>query len=480
MPNPFEIPHIAIVGGGITGLSAAWHLRQSGVPVRISLFESGPSWGGKVVTDRVTALNGGKFIIDSGPESFITRKPELWDLVHELGLQDEIVDPGSETRDMYVLDGGVPIAVPLSPTAFIRSPLISSAGKLRLLAEPFIPPRLDGQDESLAEFADRRLGEEARRKFIGPILAGIYNTDPETQSILTTSPVMREMEAEHGGLFKAVIGRMLAGRKARQNGASEPKKPRFFTFSTGAARVIDKLVAALESGGAAMHLNAAVIEIIHEGSGYWLPGHHDRGVPFDAVILAAPANVAASLLVTSAPNVSANLSAIRHTHIGTISFMYQEDDLPSDLALNGLMVPRREQRAIDAVTFTSRKMPSRAPHGFALLRVFYGGSRPAVAEMDEDELVETVRAELKDILSIHAEPTDYVTHRWLNSFPQADVGHLDRVARIESALPDGLYLAGSSYRGIGVPDCVRQGRDAAVKAIAKIKAAERLQNNISL
>ncbi|MBN1667350.1 MAG: protoporphyrinogen oxidase, partial [Anaerolineales bacterium] len=235
---------IIVIGGGISGLSAAWELQQQAGPgLHLTVLEADDGWGGKIATRQIE-LPGGVAIIDGGPESFVTRKPEVWELAHELGLGEQLVDPGSETSHMFVLEGGKPVAVPLSPLAFVRTPLLSWRGKLRLLGEPFVPARRDLCDESLAAFASRRLGTEAMEKFIGPILAGIYNTDPHTQSILTTSPIMREMEAEYGGLFKAVIGRM---RAARRKDGQGPKIPRFVAFRSGAQELVDALVANLQA-----------------------------------------------------------------------------------------------------------------------------------------------------------------------------------------------------------------------------------------
>ena len=215
MPNPEENTiKIIVIGGGITGLSAAWYLQTlSDQQIEITLIEADQALGGKMITRRITSESG-DFIIDAGPESFVTRKPEAWQLALELGLEDEVINPGSETRNMYVLDAGVPKKIPLSPPAFITSDLLSLGGKLRMMIEPIIPARTDDGDESLADFVTRRLGQEALEKMIGPVLAGIYNTNPETQSIMTTSPVMREMEKDHGGLFKGALARMQKRRKA--------------------------------------------------------------------------------------------------------------------------------------------------------------------------------------------------------------------------------------------------------------------------
>ena len=455
--------HIIIVGGGITGLSTAWEIQnQTQNQVSYSLLEANSLWGGKIVTAKVSAPQGGEFIVDGGAESIVTRKPEAWDLAHEIGLADRIQDPGSETTDMFVLDNGVPVAIPLSPGAFIGSKLMSTRGKLRMLAEPFITAKRDNEDETLAEFASRRLGTEAMEKFIGPVLAGIYNTDPHQQSILTTSPIMREMEAEYGGLFKAVIGRM---RAARSQASAGPKRPRFITFKGGSAELVEALVAQLTGD---LRLNAVVEKLEKTDAGYQLQLAGGEMLEGDAVILATPANVAAKLLAPIDPDAATKLADIQHTSIGTISLFYKSDELNLAQKINGLMIPRREKRKIDAVTFPIVKMPNRAPQNHSVVRVFFGTGAPELVKIEDADLLAAVQTELAELLGIRANPEGYVTFRWPDSFPQADVGHLDRVAKIQGQLPENLYVTGSSYRGIGVPDCARQGRECARQALENL------------
>jgi oxygen-dependent protoporphyrinogen oxidase len=451
--------HIIIVGGGITGLSAAWEIQKhSELKLDFTILESDSRWGGKIVTKKLPGSNGQMFVADGGPDTIITRKPEAWQLSNELGIADQIIEAGSETRNMYVLDQGKPFAIPLNPLAFVTSPLISTRGKLRMMAEPFISPKMDDEDESLASFVNRRLGEEALEKFIGPVLAGIYNTDPNTQSILTTSPIMREMEKDYGSLVKATIGRMRARRqRTDKNGV-----PRFMSYQNGVQELVDRCVEQLEGR---LVLNARVTNIYQDPTGYQVELLDESLIHGDAVIISTTANVAAKLLKNLAPLASKGLNQIRHENIGTLSLAYRNEDLPAGLEINGLMVPRREGRAIDAVTFTTNKLPIRAPQGYSLLRVFFGGSSPQVVDYPDDELIKTVRRELNELLSIHAEPVEWVIFRWPEGFPQADVGHLELVQQIEERLPDGICIAGSSYRGIGVPDCIRQGRESARKAI---------------
>lgn len=444
--------NLVIIGGGITGLSAAWEAQKNLKPGQITLLESSSRWGGKIITGQIQ-LGNARFIVDGGPESFITRKPDVWELANELGILDEVIDPGSETRHIYVLDGGRPAAVPLTPRLFITSRLLSARAKFRLLAEPFIPPRKDPGDESLADFANRRLGMEAQEKMLGPILAGIYNTDPARQSVLATSPIMREMEAEAGSLVLAAVQRMF---RKTTNANGMPKPPRFIAFKHGAQTLVDALVNNLR---ATLRLKAPVRKISKIPSGYTIHLQNGSQIKASHVLITTPANVATNLLSGEFEPVAAKLSAIRHTNIGTISLVYKKQDIPENPHIHGLMIPRREKRAIDAVTFTSLKMPERGAEGYVLLRVFLGGARPEMVTSDKTTLLKEVRRELTNLLGITAEPLAELDYRWADSFPQADVGHLDRVAEVESLLPPGLALTGSSYRGIGVPDCIRQGRE---------------------
>lgn len=455
-------PHIVIVGGGITGLSAAWEIQQTaGADAAVTILEAGDRWGGKVLTHTMPGPDGGCFVADAGPDSLVTRKREIWTLARELGLEDQVINPGGEAQGTYVLDGGRPVRLPLDPVSFLRSPLLSARGKLRLLAEPFVPRKGDDADESLADFATRRLGAEALEKFIGPVLGGIYNTNPETQSVMVTSPIMRQMEKQHRSLFLATLAAMRARRK--QTAADEQAPPyRFINFRDGAETLITALTDQLTAD---LRLNAPVARVERGETGWDVIVAGER-LAADTVILTVPANRAADVVVGPAPEAAALLRQIRHNAIGTISLAYRAADAQLVAPIKGLMIPRREKRRIDAVVYTSAKLPERAPVGFALLRVFFGGGDPQMAVMPEADLLAVVRAELRELLGLTAAPLDYRVARWPESYAQADVGHLTRVAAIEAALPAGLLVAGASYRGLAVPDCVKQGRAAGALALA--------------
>jgi oxygen-dependent protoporphyrinogen oxidase len=430
----------------------------------VTVLEATDRWGGKLVGEHVPAPGGSHFVMDGGPDAFVTRKPELWDLAHQLGLGDRLVAPGNETRDMYILEQGRPVAVPLAPLKFLGSRILSPAGKLRLLAEPFLPARRDDDDESLWEFAARRLGAEAAERLIGPVLAGIYNADPRTQSILTASPVMREMEREHGGLFRGALARGMAKARARRVGQTVP--PAFVTFSQGAQEIVEVLAVRLQGD---LRLNAPVARVEPASPGYLVVMRSGARVSAEAIILCAPANQAARMLSGLAPEAARGLAGIRYSSIGTLTLAYRADELRLPFPLQGLMIPRREGRAIDALTCPSAKLRSRAPEAFTLLRAFFGASRPETALMDEAALVALVRRELQALLGVTAVPVDHRVFRWAADFPLADVGHLNRVAAIEAHLPEGVYLAGNAYRGVGVPDCIRQGRAAAARVLQQLK-----------
>ncbi|MDX1378104.1 MAG: protoporphyrinogen oxidase [Anaerolineales bacterium] len=449
--------HLVIIGGGITGLSAAWEAQQRGLSY--TLLEASGRWGGKVVSTEVR-MNDSRFLVDGGPDTIVTRKPEAWDLTKELRILDQVEDPGSETRGIYVLDNASPQPIPLSPFRFITSTLMTTRGKLRMLAEPFQPARKDDGDESLGDFVFRRLGEEALDKFIGPVLGGIYNTDPNVQSIMVSSPVMREMEREAGGLFLAAIQR---GLRARKNGKNGAKKPRFITYKNGLQGIVDGLENQLTGD---LRLKSKVQSIKKIGSGYQVELSGGEKISADGIVIATLANVASGLLKDISEEASVRLGKIRHNHIGTVSLVYKESDIPGNLDINGLMIPRREKRAIDAVTFASKKMPHRFSSGYAVLRVFIGGGKPEVVEYSDEHLLEVIRHELLDLLGITAPPVTHKIFRWQNGFPQAEVGHLDLIDEIEGYLPDNIALAGSSYRGIAVPDCIRQGRSAVKKILS--------------
>ncbi len=451
--------HLAIIGGGITGLSAAWFAQQAGLSY--TLLEASERLGGKVVTERV-----GDFVIEGGPDSFLTQKPAALQLARDLGLSDQLIPINSRPHATYVLHHGQPIPLPegvalIVPTKFwpfARSPLMSPLGKLRMALDWVLPAKHGDADETLADFVRRRLGSEAVDKLAAPLMAGIYNAEAEEQSLLATFPRYRDLEHRYGSIIRATREQ----RKAQKPGG----QPAFMTLKDGTQTLIDALVdnlrgdmrlntkvQSIEPIGARSSLNGsdATLYTLTLGSGEWIDA--------DAVLITTPAYTTASLVRSFAPKAADQLAAIRYLSSGTISLAYRAEDVKHALDGFGVIIPPSERRSINAITISSDKFDGRALKGQVLLRVFFGGSRsPQMMSLGDTDLLVRVRAELSSILGIDAPPILSRIFRWPNANPQYDLGHLNRIAAIEAALPPGLHVAGSAYRGVGLPDCIQQAQ----------------------
>ncbi|MHB1161169.1 MAG: protoporphyrinogen oxidase [Chloroflexota bacterium] len=460
---------VAIVGGGIAGLATAYHLqegaRQSGLPVECTLIESDARLGGKVVTLRE---NG--FVVEAGPDSFLSQKPWAVELCRRLGIEDRLTGTNEASRKVYILwkgklrqlPDGVLLIVPTRFAPFALSTLISPLGKLRMGMDLVVPPRRDGSDESVASFVRRRLGGEALDKIAEPLMGGIHTSDPERQSLLASFPRFADMERKHGSLMRA----MVAGRRARpKNGRVLPP---FMTLKGGLGELVDRLADRL--GDTRVILGRTVAHLAHDGArGYRLRLDDGSQMEADAVVLATPARTSAGLVQEVDERLAGRLGSIRYVSTATVSFGYRRDTLSHSLEGFGFVIPGKEGRRITGCTWSSTKFDGRAPEGFALLRCFLGSAtNEAPALLPEQEMVRIAREELASIMGIDAEPAFTYVHRWQDSHPQYDVGHLELLAEIDRlrASHPGLHLVGSSYRGVGLPDCIHSGQLAA-EAILK-------------
>lgn len=438
---------VIVVGGGIAGLSAALELSGS---ADVTLLEAAPRLGGKLGSVTLQTPFGVS-VVDAGAESFVTRKPEAYDLLLELGLQDSIYQPEADTSGVYLLRDRQIQPVPTSPLALLRSRLLSLRGKLRLLREPFTrTPTVTG-DESLHDFLERRIGAEAALVY-GPVMAGIYSADPRKQSVLASFGVLRDLERDHGSLVRGMVSRR------PKRGSRRP--PRAVTLRGGVQTLITALETRLLERGVRIQTSAAV-KSVQTGRVTLSDGSR---LTADAVILALPAPSASKLLEVSAPACATALRALPHAGIGTLALVFPASALMGLRHLRGVMIPRGEGREIDALLMTGFKMPERTPSGTGLLRVFFGANRPELMRLEEVELLAVVRRELRELFGIDAAPLAHTAFRW-HDFPILELGHLERVANAEALLPHGVFVAGASYRGIGVPDCVRQGREAAQQVL---------------
>lgn len=467
-----RVKRVVIIGGGITGLSAAWTLQkqaaQEGIALRYTLLESSDRWGGKVQTEQIDSDGDQPFVLEAGPDAFLTRKPWAYTLAQELGLTDRVQSVNRENNRTFVLHRGRPVPLPeglqlLVPTKirpFLRSPLFSLWGKIRALFDLIIPKRSESGDETLADFVRRRLGTEILDKVAEPLLGGIYNGDAEQQSIQATFPQFPALEQQTGSLIR--------GMWATQGSSKPSSVPAFISFQTGTHELIDKIVSRLSGERL---LNAPVHRIEATEYGRYRVVANELLYEADAVILATPAFVTANLLRELAPESAARVGSIPYAGIGSAYLAFPRAAVPHPLNGFGLVVPASEQRPIDGITWTSSKWDHRAPIDTVLLRVFFGGPRTKqTLTLDDDALLRVLRAELESLFGITQSPLLTRIYRWHEGYPQYTVGHLERLALAEAALPDGVFLAGSAYRGVGVPDCVRQGQEAAQKALDVVQS----------
>lgn len=453
---------IAIIGGGISGLSAAYALeekRRAGAEVEYVLYEASSRFGGVLVTDRVDGC-----ILEAGADSFLTEKPWASDLCAKLGLAGQLIGSNDAERKTYIVVRGKLIEMPdglmfmvptkLAPT--ILSPLFSAQTKLRMAKEWFHPPHKANGDETVAAFVERHYGPEMVDRLADPLLSGVYGGKASQLSVRAVLPRFAEMEAKYGSLGRA----MLAARSAMTRNSKAPAKPLFTSLENGMQQMVDALVAALDAD--ALRMGTAVQAVAPE-AGSWVVSAGLESDEFDAVILALPTKAAANLLLRCASELASELNAIEYSSSVTVALGYDKqvrDSLPPGF---GFLVPRNEGKRMLAATFVHNKFPHRAPDDRAILRCFLGGSRGAeMLAHSDDEILRIVREELDQILRLKAEPLFTRVFKWKGAMAQYGVGHLDRLERIEALrqkLP-GLALAGNGYRGIGVPDCVRSGTDA--------------------
>lgn len=464
---------VAIVGAGITGLAAAYYLqkraRESGRSLHCTIIEASNLPGGKIVTDREK-----DFVVEGGPDSFVTDKPWALQLCHDLGLADQLIPSNQQDNKIYMLKGGklvqfpsgFRLTIPTQIMPFLRTPLISFAGKLRMGLEYFLPARPAEGDESVGQFIGRRFGREAVDIFGGPLMAGIYVSNPDKLSMRSSFPRFLEMEKKYGSLIRGARA-MKKMKHPPRSGPAPAGNAMFNSLKGGMVQLVETLREQLQ---AEWMLNTKLRGLIREGGG-WRLDLGDRVISADDVILTMPAHHAAGVLAPHHAELAAALAAIRFVSTATVSLAYLAEDLPADRPLDGfgMVIPENERRRIIACTWASTKFKHRAPPGTALLRAFVGGYRDeALAEQDEATLIEMVRDEFASLFGISAAPVIAKVYRWPKGNPQYDVGHLDRADRMmqmAATLP-GLHLAGSSYHGVGMPDCIK----SALRAVDAICA----------
>lgn len=450
---------VAIIGGGISGLAAAYELQRLGLTARV--LEASARAGGVVTTERFDG-----WVVDGGPDSLLVQKPAAVALCRELGIADRLV-PTLTPRTAYILrdDRFHPIAegsflgFPLKFRALVQSSVFTAGGKLRMACEMGIPRRSGDEDESIAAFVRRRFGDEAVDYLAEPLLAGIHAGDAERLSMRALFPRLLEAERQTGSVIRAF--RALRITPSPQGA--------FVSLPGGTGELVDALAGALAPG--AVILNARVSEI-RRAAAYTVESAAGR-IEARAVILAVPAYVAAMLLRGFDTQLAALCDAIPYASSATVALGYRRDQVAHPMRGSGFVVPRVERSPLLAGTWVTSKWPGRAPEGHVLLRGFLGGGRdPRRVEADDAELIGLVREEFARLLGITGGPLFTRLFRWMRQSPQYEVGHLQRVAAIDQRLASvpGMFVTGSGFHAIGIPDCIADARDTAGRAAAFLAA----------
>ncbi|WP_046214076.1 protoporphyrinogen oxidase [Paenibacillus wulumuqiensis] len=512
---------IVVLGGGITGLSAAYYAHQAAlqqhIPVEITLIENSGRLGGKIHSVRSEG-----FLIEKGPDSFLARKQPILDLTSELGMEEQLVPTNPKAGSAYILHKkklhqmpmGLVLGIPTRISPFIRTGLISPLGKARAVLDMVLPARKTDEDEALGDFIERRLGREVLEQMTEPLLAGIYAGDTRSLSLLSTFPQFRQMEKKHHSLIIGMARNMLrrparhASAKPNKASASrhrqafsgtsssgqphaKPKaKSMFLSYRHGLSAIIDRLQEQLIRDQVNLRMEQKVIRITANEHAHWaaepqatrdqVEGNHrynlilsnGEQLSADSIICTIPAYAAAGLF-QDVPGIS-ELNRIHYVSVANIALGYKHHQLQHEFEGTGFLVPRKENRMITACTWSSTKWSHTAPSDQTLLRTYIGrAGAEEWTDMSDEQLVQAVRHDLRDLIGFDAEPDLVEISRCYRSMPQYPVGHGELMGRVRASLAahlPGVLLCGAGYGGIGIPDCVQHGREAAEQIVSRLAA----------
>ncbi len=451
---------VAIIGSGVSALACAVVLKEKGIDFKI--FEKEDRVGGKIITEKQDNL-----ILELGPDSYLPEKYWSVQLIKKVGLEKEMLITNDEFKGTYIysnerlhpLPEGVMLMVPTMIMPLVKSSLISWPGKIRMGMELLIPPKKDDRDESLAEFVTRRLGKECLEKIAEPLVAGIHTSNPDNMSVLATFPRFVEMEKKYGSLIK---GMLMAKKMAPPKKEGSVKMTYFMSLKYGMQQLVDGVVNFIGTDKIALNKELAVVEKTNDG--YNLIFYDGQKDIYTHLVLSTPSYATKDIIKDLDFELSNQIAVINWSSSATVNLAFKKSDIKVPLKGFGFIVPRIENKRINACTYSSIKWSFRAPEDQILLRAFVGGGHhEELVNLSDDEIVKIVMEELESILGIKANPIITRVYRWINGMPKYTVGHVERIKNIFERLKNhkNLYLIGCSYKGIGIGDCVRGGFDTA-------------------
>lgn len=462
MANQSKID-VCIIGGGVTGLSTAWLLKQAGI--KVSVLEKREEAGGVI---RTRFSDG--YLFDQGPNSTLASTRKLADFINETGLAEEQEFANEAAANRYIVRDAKPCAAPMSPPAFLASKLLSFRGKMRLLGDYFVPPKRDKEEESLADFVRRRIGKEALDYMINPFVAGVYAGDPEQLSVKHAFKRVWALEKMYGGLIKGAIAKQ---KERKKSGEVDRTKAGLFSFLNGMQTLTNRLAELLDE---ALQTGVQVQSVSKVENGFAIHCADGENIEARQVIFATPAYVTAKLIEDMHEKASAVLNSIPYAQVAVIYQGYKKENIEHALDGFGMLIPECEKRQILGSIWSSSLFPQRAPEGIAAFTSFIGGMRqPELLAKDDESLQKIVTGELQALLGVQSQPVFAKIKRWEKAIPQYMLGHGIKLAVLENAeseLP-GLHIYGNFRGGISVGDCIEQ----AYKITDKVKLMDGFLKN---
>lgn len=463
---------IVIIGGGITGLAAAFYLekeiKERALPIDCTLIEASPRLGGKIQT-----IHKDGYVIEKGPDSFLERKKSATELAKDLGLESELVNNAAGqsyvlvNEKLHPIPEGAVMGIPTKLAPFIKTRLFSVFGKARASMDLILPPSKAKEDLSLGEFFRRRVGDEIVENLIEPLLSGIYAGDIDKLSLMSTFPQFYQMEQKHRSLI-------LGMKNGRQSSGSKPanKKGMFQTIDKGLYQMVEAIETQLEC--TKIYKGTKAVRIDQKGASYLIHLDNGQEISADAAIIASP-HKSISTLFGHLEDLE-YLQSMKSTSVANVALGFPDDAVEMDLEGTGFVISRNSDFTITACTWTNKKWPHTAPVGKTLLRAYVGKSGDeSIVEQSDSEIVRIVLDDLKRIMKITGEPELVSVTRWNESMPQYNVGHKQKMKEIRrtflSSYP-GIFLAGASFDGIGIPDCIDQGKQAVIEMIEYVTKAD--------